>query len=213
MNVGTSPEASKTSAWSKVRAVASIKLAIAILTAVIFGYLALIALPVALTSMASGRGITLSGLEIGPEKVCDHVGEIITAAANNNELAVFDSSIGRLLLQMNSALNQVSSQSELAARTSAAQSDQLLALVREAISTQANISQSRQQALDKVTAKCLQRDDPKETFRLPVICLVLGSMAMFLVFAYFVIGTICGSRWPWQPRPMTPLGASGSSAD
>lgn len=211
MNAGTSSEPPKTSAWSRIRVVASIKLAIAILTAVIFGYLALIALPVALTAMASGRGITLSGLEIGPEKVCDHVGEIITAAANNNELAVFDSSIGRLLRQTNLALKQVSSQSELAARTSAAQSDQLLALVREAISTQTKISQSRQQALDKIAAKCLQRDDPKETFRLSIVFLVLASMAMFLVFSYFVIGTICGSRWPWQPGPVTPLTASGSS--
>ncbi|HEX5516363.1 MAG TPA: hypothetical protein VFX32_02080 [Pseudolabrys sp.] len=182
------------------------------MTAVIFGYLALIALPVALTAMASGRGITLSGLEIGPEKVCDHVGEIIIAAANNNELAVFDSSIGRLLQQMDSALKQTSSRSELAARASAGQSDQLLALVREAVSTQTKISQSRQQALDKITAKCLQRDDPKETFRFPVICLVLASMAMFLLFAYFVIGTICGARWPWQPGRLTLDTASGSSA-
>jgi hypothetical protein len=157
------------------------------------GYLLIIAMPVALTAVSSGRGITLSVLEIGSNKTCEHAHEILANSATNNEIAVYENLIERLLSNSESALVYANApQSGEAAARFLTRSNNILEMVSKARAEQDEISRGRKDVFDAINRGCLQRDPDYQTgLTWKVVFFVLGLMSLLLTFAYCAIVRIC----------------------
>ncbi|WP_371420517.1 hypothetical protein [Tardiphaga sp.] len=156
------------------------------------GYLLTIAMPVALTAVASGRGITLSMLEIGSNKTCEHAHEILANSTANNEIALYNNLVEKLLKNSESALAYGNSQTGDASLRLVDRSKTVLEMANQARVEQDAISKGRRDVFDAVNHGCLQRDPGyQKGLTWEVTWLVLGSMFLLLAFAYCAIVRVC----------------------
>jgi len=171
----------------------------ALISGLFIGYIFILVLPIAISAMASGRGITLSVLEIGADNSCEHAPEMISNAASNNELALYKDYIDRLLGQRNFAQSKSFAQSgSTPAVDSYVPTEQVL---KDAFSNIETLSRNRKAAFDAIIARCFKETSTSEIFTWNVVFLVLGLVTTILIFAFALITTLAGARWPWESAP------------
>ena len=176
-------------------------LAWAVISGLFIGYVFILVLPIAISAMASGRGITLSVLEIGADNSCEHAPEMISSAASNNELALYKDYIDRLIGQRNFAQSRSFTQSgSPLAVDSYLPTDQVL---KDAFSNIETLSRNRKAAFDAIIARCFKEAPTSEIFTWKVVLLVLGLVTAILMFVFALITTLAGARWPWERAPKT----------
>lgn len=154
-----------------------------------FGYLLVLAMPVALSAVSSGRGVTLSGLEISPNKACEQAQGLLTGSAPNNEIALYNELIDKLLRSGESALLLANAQkSPEAAAPYLKRADEISSLVRPARTEQDRISRERTTAFEAIRQNCLQREQSiEQVLTGKVLVLVLGLTCSVLSFVAFVL--------------------------
>lgn len=154
----------------------------ALISSVIFGYFIALALPVAMTAIASGRGITLSVFEVGSDKVCEQAPATIAIAANNNEVALYNSVIDRLI----AAGNQASSADPNRAK-------EMGAYLKETLDHQRSLSLARTHALNVIAKRCFQPENTEGMFSGRVIGFWIAIMVMLFLSLFLSTAFISGA--------------------
>ena len=165
-----------------------------------FGYLLILALPVALSAVSSGRGVTLSGLEISPNKACEQAEGLLTGSAPNNELGLYNELIDKLLRSSESALMLANAQkSQVEPNLFLKRAQDIFELIGSARTEQDKISQERTNAFEAIKQNCLQREQRIEhVLTGKVLILVLGLTFSVLSFFAFVL-------YIFRPTPATEM--------
>ncbi|KWV59759.1 hypothetical protein AS156_30535 [Bradyrhizobium macuxiense] len=163
----------------------------AVLLALFACYLLLIAMPVALTAVSHGRGITFWVFEIGPNRTCEHAHEILANSAANNEIALYGNLAETLLRSSENSFVLEHAPPADAGDTS--RSSKILAMLNQVRTTQDKLAGEREAIFKAIDRGCLQPlEEPGQqtTLTWKMVSLVLGALLLLLAFAYFVIAKV-----------------------
>lgn len=147
-------------------------------------YLMFVTLPVGLTAIASGRGVTAWGLEISPNKACEHAQEILANSTVNNEVALYGTLAKDLLASSDTILLSLGKENDAQRSELIAQSNRIFAQMNEAQQAQAAIANGRLAMFNAINDGCLKRVAGNQaTISWQVTFLVLGYMLLLVWFA------------------------------